>query len=331
MSGIAFTPSSTGDDVRNVFTNACIGKTFLVTGASTGIGLETARVLVSGNASHVIITGLTEQEGQDAIAAIKTASGNDNPPLTYYILNLGSTESRHEVAAKILNKFGHIDCLINNAGVLNPGPRKTTKDGLEISFGVNHLGTFHFTNQLLPLLRKNATQTNPSRIVNVASAGQCYFAPHEGIPFDNLNAEKKYNGWSCYGTSKLGVVLFTRELQRRESANNIVCVAVHPGNVGGTNIATGMGLSQQLAMMALVVRNQTVSQFLKDTKLKTVIEGCATSLFCALSPSIVGGGFYHDCTLSKGELLHKKAGDVEMGLKLWEVTEKLISGLDSKQ
>ena len=194
------------------------GKTVVITGANTGIGLETAVDLAKRNA-RVILACRSVERGERAAVDVKKRSGNDN--VVFVQLDLASLDSVRKCAAKILEEEPRIDILINNAGVMGTPERTLTQDGFEMHFGVNHLGHFLFTNLLLDRIK----EVPSARIVNVSSAA------HQGgkINFDNLNSERSYSDWTAYGTSKLANILFTRSLAKRLEGTGVTTNALHPG------------------------------------------------------------------------------------------------------
>lgn len=138
------------------------GKTIIITGANAGIGYETALELAKRDA-HLILACRDQKRGQEALDKIKNESNNTKIELE--LLDLSSLKSIKEFSERIQKKLNRLDVLINNAGLLGPPKRQLTQDGFEATFGVNHLGHFYLTNQLLDLLKKSA----PSRIVNLSS------------------------------------------------------------------------------------------------------------------------------------------------------------------
>jgi NAD(P)-dependent dehydrogenase (short-subunit alcohol dehydrogenase family) len=187
------------------------GQTVIVTGASSGIGLETASALTAHGAR--VILGVRDAARGDKAAATLPGPG----PHEVRLLDLASLESVRAFATDW--QAQPIDLLINNAGVMIP-PLGRTKDGFELQFGTNHLGHFALTNLLLPHVT--------GRVVTVSSG-----AHRQGrIDFDDLDWErKKYRAWPAYGQSKLANLLFTAELQRRltEAGSNVLSMAAHPG------------------------------------------------------------------------------------------------------
>src|SRR5580692_4299319 len=198
------------------------GRTVIVTGASSGIGLETAKAL-SARGARVILAVRDEGRGRNAAGALPGPGTNE-----VRLLDLADLESVRAFARDWSAQ--PIDLLINNAGVMIP-PLSRTKDGFELQFGTNHLGHFALTNLLLPHVT--------GRVVTVSSG-----AHREGsIDFDDLNWErKKYRAWRAYGQSKLANLLFTAELQRRltEAGSTVKATAAHPG-YAATNLQSHSG------------------------------------------------------------------------------------------
>ena len=195
-----------------------INKTAFVTGANTGIGYDTARVLAERGA-RVLLGCRTEERALEAINRIKEKA--PDAELRWIELDLADLSSI-KAAAEIVNKEPSLDILVNNAGVSLP-PRALTKDGFELQFGVNHLGHFALTGQIL----KKLVGTSKARIVNVSSNA------HKGgeIFYDDLTAEKKYSRIKRYQMSKFANILFTYHLQKLLEQNSLdtIAVACHPG------------------------------------------------------------------------------------------------------
>ena len=199
------------------------GKTVIITGANSGIGLETAVDMAKRNA-RVILACRSVERGKAALADVKKRSGNDN--VVFVQLNLGSLASVRAFAAKILEDEQRIDILINNAGVMMIAERTLTSDGFEMQFGVNHLGHFLLTNLLLDRIK----ETPRARIVNLSSSAQGYMFAGK-FNFDNMNSERSYGPMAAYCNSKLANVLFTRSLAKRLEGTGITTNAVDPGAI----------------------------------------------------------------------------------------------------
>ena len=196
------------------------GRVAIVTGASSGIGFETARVLAEKNAT-VIIAPRNLDKGN--VAAEKIRSGHPNADLTVMELDLANLDSVRDFAEKFKDSYSRLDLLINNAGVMMP-PLSKTKDGFELQFGTNHLGHFALTGLLIDLIKN----TPDSRIVNVSSGAHHY----GNLDFEDLTWEKRpYKKMKAYSDSKIANIYFANELQRRldEAGVNTLVTAAHPG------------------------------------------------------------------------------------------------------
>src|SRR5712691_7512144 len=195
------------------------GRLAVVTGANTGLGFETARVLAARGASVVLAVRDTEK-GKAATARIAgTAPG---ATVTVQPLDLASLESIHAAAGALRATYPRIDLLINNAGVMFP-PKQTTPDGFELQLGTNHLGHFALTGLLL----EQMLPVPGSRVVTVSSQAHRIQAR---INFDDLQSQRSYSRVGAYSQSKLANLLFTYELARRLSgAGTTIAAAAHPG------------------------------------------------------------------------------------------------------
>src|SRR5262245_2843430 len=196
------------------------GKTFIITGANTGIGKVTAKELARAGA-HVILACRSREKTEPVIAEIKRDTNNDK--VEYIHLDLGDLASVRSCAKAIVERGIPIHGLINNAGLA--GKRGTTKDGFELTFGTNHLGHYLFTRLLLDRIKGSGA----ARIVNVSSKSH-YRA--RTIPWDRLQSRTRtVTGLREYEVSKLSNVLFTKELARRLEGTQVKTYAVHPGVV----------------------------------------------------------------------------------------------------
>lgn len=203
------------------------GRTAVITGANSGLGLETARQLAAHGAT-VIMAVRNLDKGKAATAEIAKAVPGATVELQQ--LDLGSLDSIRAAADELHDRVDSVDLLINNAGVMYT-PRQSTADGFEMQFGTNHLGHFAWTGQVLDLL----LPVEGSRIVTVSSIGHRILS---SIDLDDLQAQKRYNRISAYGRSKLSNLLFTYELQRRlaDAGARTAALAAHPG-VSDTELA----------------------------------------------------------------------------------------------
>ena len=281
------------------------GKTFLITGANTGIGFEAARVLAA-RGGRVLLGCRDESKADGAMERIR-----DQVPqadLEWVALDLASLESVNAAAAK-LHAEERLDVLINNAGVMMP-PRTLTDDGFELQFGVNHLGHFALTGYLLPKL----LAAPKGRIVNVSS-----LAHRQGrINYGDLQAERSYNRMERYAMSKFANILFTYELQRRLTAadTNTLAVACHPG---GSNTELGRHFPAFLQMLFLPLQ----------LVMNSASEGALPTLMAATDNAVAGGDYFGPAGLGEfarsarkvDTIPHAKSeSDAE---RLWSVSEEM--------
>src|SRR5262245_17711398 len=193
------------------------GKTCLVTGATSGIGLIAARELARRGA-RVIIVGRNPAKCNDVLAQIQAETGNAE--VQALIADLSSQEQVRQLARQFLGRYPHLNVLVNNAGGMWLR-RELTVDGLEMTFAVNHLAYFLLTHLLLDAIKSS----DSARIVNVASGAH----RRATIDFDDLMGERRYRGWQAYCRSKLANLLFTYELARRIEGTGLIANALHPG------------------------------------------------------------------------------------------------------
>jgi retinol dehydrogenase-14 len=194
------------------------GRTVLVTGATDGIGLHTARAL-AGLGAHVIITGRTEARGLAAVEDIDAASGHRSA--TFIQADHSTVGGNDRLADRVRADFPGLDVLVNNVGGLYDTRRETT-DGYEATLAMNFLGPFALTTQLLPVLREHA----PARCVFVVSAG---FKMYRRDPFDDVQSTRDYVAADAYNRAKLLNLLAGLALAERLAADRITVTAVHPG------------------------------------------------------------------------------------------------------
>lgn len=220
------------------------GRTALITGAGSGIGLETARVLTEHGA-RVILAGRSEARLEEAAAAIRTTT--PAAELDTLIVDLADLVSIRAAAERIAASET-VDLLINNAGVMNLPRRQTTKDGFELTFGTNHLGHFAFDAGVWPAVQRSAG----ARVVTVSAIA----AGWSNGRFDDLMSERRYRPMGAYAKSKRANVVYTLELARRVAGQSIAAIAVHPGSAmtnlqrhsKGALTHLGMRLVERLAM-----------------------------------------------------------------------------------
>lgn len=271
------------------------GTTFLVTGANTGIGKETVRVL-AGRGARVVIAGRSEERTRAAIREIAADTGNSD--LDFLSLDLGDLASVRTAAETFLASGERLDVLVNNAGLA--GKRGMTASGFELAFGTNHVGPFLFTE----LLRDRIVETGPGRIVNVASTGH-YRAP--GIDWDAVRQPSvTRTAFDEYCVSKLANVLHARELGRRLEGTGVTTYSLHPGA-----IASDVWREVPFGL------RQVMKLFMKSTE-----QGARTSLYCATSPDVAGAtGRYYD---SEREKTPSKVVTDELAAELWERSEAWV-------
>ena len=281
------------------------GKTVLVTGANTGIGYETARVLAERGA-RVLLGCRDEDKAQLAMATIlDKAPGAD---LKWVALDLASLESIGAAAENVATQE-KLDILINNAGVMMP-PRSLTADGYELQFGVNHLGHFALTGALLPQLLSN----DQARIVTVSS-----LAHRNGrINYGDINAERSYNRMERYAMSKFANLLFTLELHRRliNEGSSVKAVACHPG---GSNTELGRHFPAFLQMLFMPLQ----------LVMNSAAEGALPTLLAATGPDVEGGDYYGPAGMGEFARSARKVRMVAAAQsttdaeRLWKESEKM--------
>ena len=280
------------------------GKTVVVTGGNSGIGLATA-VALAGAGAEVTITARDAGRGAAAVEEIRRRSGSGSVDLA--VFDLGSLTSVRAGAAAILERCGRIDVLVNNAGVVLT-ERRETPDGLEATFAVNHLGPFLLTE----LLRRRLVESAPSRIVNVASTAPK--GARGGLDFDDLQSTRRYRGMQAYARSKLANIYFTTELARRLDGTGVTANCLHPGTVA-TGYARDGDASGFLAFGVKVIKPFILSPE----------QGARTSIYLASSPDVAGasGGYYVKCRLRAPSAA---ARDAAAAARLWDVSEQLVAG-----
>jgi len=279
------------------------GKTVVITGATSGIGVETA-VALAGAGARVVVTGRDRGRGQAAVEDIQRRSGSQMVELV--VFDLGDLSSVRAGAGEILAGCQRIDVLVNNAGIVL-SDRRVTPDGLEATFAVNHLGPFLLTELLLDRLKASA----PARIVNVASTA--HKGARRGLDFDDLQSERAYRALNVYSKSKLANIQFTTELARRLAGTGVTANSLHPGTV-----ATGYGRDGDTkGVFAFGLK--VIKPFILSPE-----RGARTSVFLASAPEVAGvtGAYF---VRSKQATPTRVARSTEAAARLWEVSEKLIA------
>ncbi|WP_068698549.1 SDR family oxidoreductase [Paenibacillus yonginensis] len=280
-------------------------KIAVVTGASGGMGLATARLLASEHGMKVYLLARSLERGTAALENIKRCSKRDDPELI--LCDLGSMEQVRRAAEEIRSRCGHIDVLVNNAGVLTL-KREETEDGFERQLGVNHLGHFVLTRELLPLL----AESPQGRIVIVSSA------VHKigRMNYNDPHMKRHYTAWGAYGRSKLANLWFMKELNDRLKDSRVTVNAVHPGAVStqiGVNRSTGFGAF--------------VHRMLKPFFL-TPEQGVDTAVYLASSPEVaeMSGLYFYKRKPAK---ISAKASSPELAHRFWEWSEEVTGYRDT--
>ncbi|KAJ1561490.1 hypothetical protein HK405_003779 [Cladochytrium tenue] len=318
----AFTRETPAEVVAAHFAARTRGLHVVVTGANTGIGFETARVLAAHGAI-VTVAARSVDKGQAAVEKIKAA--HPGADVSFMQLNLSSLAAVDAFADQYIASGKDLNVLINNAGIM-ACPYATTDDGYESQFAVNHLAHFHLTNRLLAVLERSARKPGapPSRVVVLSSIAIILFAPSEGVIFDHLSdGPSTYHTWTRYGESKVANVLFAYELNKRLSAAGqpVVAVSLHPGNIGETELTRYLGLSGGIA--ALVQINKSKLGAAVREGFKNIPQGAATSVYCALTPDLQTGKYYKDCAVSNET--HPLSYDDDLAKRLWDLSESMVN------
>ncbi|XP_059441210.1 short-chain dehydrogenase TIC 32, chloroplastic-like [Corylus avellana] len=305
-----FSARSTAEEVTQGIDGT--GLTAIVTGSSSGIGVETTRVLALRGV-HVIMAVRNMDAGRNVKEQILKEI--PNAKIDVMQLDLSSMGSVRKFASEYNESGLPLNLLINNAGVM-ASPFMLSQDNIELQFATNHLGMWgHFllTNLLLDTMKKTARESNKEgRIVIVASEGH-RFVYREGIRFDKINDESGYNMLFAYGQSKLANILHANELARRlkEEGVEITANSLHPGAIV-TNLLRHHSFISVIA--------STLGKYV----LKNVHQGAATQCYVALHPQVkeVSGEYFMDSNEAKGS---SQANDAELAKKLWDFSLSLTS------
>ena len=308
----AFSFESTTDEVLDGI--SLEGRTALITGASGGLGAETARALAARGAA-ITLPVRDVAKGEAVAASIRESTGNPNVEVGE--LDLTAPESIRQFAKDWLAGHDSLNLLINNAGIM-ACPLERTADGWELQFATNHLGHFLLSALLAPALVSGA----PSRVVNLSSGGHRF----GGVDFDDPQYERRdYDKWQAYGQAKSANVLFTIELDRRFRDRGVRSFAVHPGVIM-TELARHLTPDDIKDLMERAPGDDGLVW-------KPVEAGAATSCWAATAPELDGrGGLYlEDCGVAEpaaaeddahGFLPH--AVDPEAARRLWTLSEELL-------
>ncbi|MBB4682888.1 SDR family oxidoreductase [Amycolatopsis jiangsuensis] len=293
------------------------GKLAVVTGASDGVGLGLATRL-AGAGAEVVMPVRNPRKGEVAIAKIRGA--HPDARLSLRDLDLSSLASVAAVADQLVGEGRAIHLLVNNAGVMTPPDRQTTKDGFELQFGTNHLGHVALVARLLPLLR-----AGKARVTSQISVA----ANQHSVNWDDLQWERRYNGNQAYSQSKIAFGLFGLELDRRsrEGGWGITSNLSHPG-VSPTNL---------LAARPEVGRDRATvkARFIRALSARGILFGkvetaLLPALYAATSPSAEGGrlygpdGFQHLAGAPAEQKLYSRLRSADDARRIWKVSEELI-------
>jgi NAD(P)-dependent dehydrogenase (short-subunit alcohol dehydrogenase family) len=257
------------------------GKLAIVTGANSGLGLGLARRLSAAGAD-VVMAIRNRAKGEAAIEEIRATV--PDAKLTIKAVDLSSLAAVAALGEQLNAEGRPIDILINNAGVMTPPERDTTADGFELQFGSNHLGHFALTAHVLPLLRA----AKAARVVSLSSLAARFGQIH----FDDPQFEKSYSSMAAYGQSKLAVLMFARELDRRSREGHwgITSTAAHPG-LTKTNLQIS-GPSHGREKPALMERFYKMSWRFTPFLWQAIDDGILPVLYAAAAPQAEGGAFY---------------------------------------
>jgi retinol dehydrogenase 14 len=263
------------------------GKVILITGSTDGIGKQTALDLAEKGAS-IIVHGPDPERTKSAASEIKEATGSNN--IDFLVADFSSLEAVRKLSDQLHEKYDRIDVLINNAGVYM-SRRELSKDGFEMTFAVNHLSHFLLTHHLLDLIKKSSH----GRIINVASMAHA----HE-MDFDNLQAEKFFDGYTAYSLSKLSNILFTYELARRLENTGVTVNCLHPGVIRTKLLKVGWGMGGS-----------------------SLESGSKTSVYLASAPEVekVSGKYFANC---RPAVSSSVSHDRFVQEKFWQLSDSAV-------
>jgi NAD(P)-dependent dehydrogenase (short-subunit alcohol dehydrogenase family) len=291
------------------------GKLIVVTGANSGVGLEATKVL-AGKGAEVVLAVRNPAKAEAAILDVRRSAPSAN--VRFEPLDLASLASVEAFAARLLGQGRAVDVLINNAGVMALPTREVTEDGFERQFQTNYLGHFALTGRLLPLLT-----AAKARVVQLSS-----IAHRQGrIRLDDLNWERGYRAWSVYAQSKLAMLMFALELQRRSDRHGwgLTSVAAHPGYARTKLIENGM-LARSAAGRAFL--HAVFRPLIEPAISHSAADGAVPILLAATGP-VEPGGYYGATRLAelKGPAgpaeIKPWAKDAAVASKLWDASEAM--------
>jgi NAD(P)-dependent dehydrogenase (short-subunit alcohol dehydrogenase family) len=281
------------------------GKVVVITGSNIGIGLETAVGVAAEGATTVLAC---RNEAKASAAKVEVSRRSKNDDVEVVLVDLADLASVRRAADEIHSRWDRLDVLINNAGG-TWSTRQETVQGFEYTFGVNYLGPFYLT----LLLRDRLVASAPSRVVNLTSVG--HHAAWGGMRFDDLQSTKRYMTFDAYTRSKLGNLLFTRELAKRLEGTGVTANAVHPGPV-----RSGFGMDGDLKGLT-GLGMQLVRPFEISAR-----AGARTSIYVATSPDIEGTTGEYWVRRRPGHMSSQARND-EAAAQLWKESEALLESV----
>ncbi|XP_029204714.2 WW domain-containing oxidoreductase-like isoform X2 [Acropora millepora] len=289
------------------------GRVAVVTGSNSGIGFETAKALALCGA-HVILACRDMNKANKAAAMIRAAQ-TPEPYVETMLLDLASFASIRDFAREFRQKKLPIHILICNAAVFGMDWRKT-EDGVESTFGINHLGHFY----LVKLLEGILCSSSPARVVVLSSESHRFpdLSYSKKLPLSDVPLTKdKYWSIVAYNQSKLCNLLFSMELNRRLKPKGVTCNAVHPGNL----IYTSLSKTSWLSWLLFVIAKPFA---------KTPAQGAATVVYCATSKELdkVGGHYFNNCSVCEPS---QEARNTDKASKLWQLSEEIVRQITANQ
>jgi NAD(P)-dependent dehydrogenase (short-subunit alcohol dehydrogenase family) len=292
------------------------GRLAIITGATGGLGLETALVL-AGKGAEVVLAARNPAKGAEAERLIR--SRHPDAAVRFELLDLASLASVRAFAERHLATGRPIDILIDNAGVMALPTRQTTVDGFEMQFGTNYLSHFALVGRLLPLLTAAHSNRGGARVIQLSSVA--HRSGH--IRLDDLNYQTHYRPWPVYQQSKLAMLMFALELQRRSDANGwgLISVAAHPGFARTDLIANG-----HAGKPGLFARG---ARLLEAVLSHSAADGALPILMAATLPDPTPGGYYGPTGFQemKGPpgvaAIKRQAKDADVARGLWAESERL--------
>ncbi|KAI1327739.1 putative short-chain dehydrogenase [Xylariaceae sp. FL0255] len=302
----------------NGLTNKLTGKVAIVTGATSGVGVEIARALYITGAD-VYITARDAEKGREVVDEImKSGEGQGN--MGVLEMEMSSLESVKKAAGDFLAKSSKLNILVNNAGIMAVPELTKTADGFEQQFGVNHLAHYTFTALLLPIMIKSSTPEFASRVVSCTSAGHGFSTVH----FEDTNLTNTYNPWVGYGQSKTSNIWLANYIDRIYGSQGVHATSAHPGAI----------MTPLYKHLSDEYKQAVAGDATFLAALKTAEQGAATAIWAAIAPvwEGTGGKYLVDCGVGVPAVDASQLTDegyapwaysVEGEDKLWELSEKL--------